>query len=430
MFYEQPLFVFTTLFQYHKNMNINKYVTKINYYINEFSDSNLIYFRKISTRLESLKQLLYSPIYRYINDLENRLNQIFDLLNSIVQLYKDDRFDSLDKISEDIISLLDNIILERNNIAHDNRAVYNTDSYYENVIEALNEKLNDSQQKIKNLVELNKKLSRADEDKIIIQKQIEELQKKLELGDGVKRELENQNSVLLNQLNRLNGIIGHYNEEKEKLIVLQKENERINEIVKKYEIELEKSKQRDDAINNWKNKISDAFKGLEGPINRLNEEHTRLVWLYNIYKNSSIGLVIFLIIIEIIVYFKIIYSDTYPTWDQYLPMALPVPITLGLLWGFITQMNRAQRQMVVLSNKIHEIKYTEGLLQALNTLSVDIGESMSKINDAISRLIDNHLRNMDNMRLDENDLSKIEKQNALPIEQIPELIKLINKSKE
>ena len=111
-------------------------------------------------------------------------------------------------------------------------------------------------------------------------------------------------------------------------------------------------------------------------------------------------------------------------------MALPVPITLGLLWGFITQMNRAQRQMVVLSNKIHETKYTEGLLQALNTLSVDIGESMSKINDAISRLIDNHLHNMDSLRLDEKDLSKIEKQNALPLEQIPELIKLINKSKE
>lgn len=277
---------------------------------------------------------------------------------------------------------------------------------------------------------MNKKLSRADEDKIIIQKKIEELQKKLELGNGVNRELESQNTVLLNRLNKLNGIIEHYNEEKDKLIVLQEENDRINDIVKKYEIELEKSKQRDDAINNWKNKISEAFKGLEGPINRLNEEHTRLVWLYNIYKSSSIGLVIFLIIIEIIVYFKIICSNTYPTWDQYLPMALPVPITLGLLWGFITQMNRAQRQMVVLSNKIHEIKYTEGLLQALNTLSVDIGESMSKINDAISRLIDNHLRNMDSMRLDEKDLSKIEKQNALPIEQIPELIKLINKSKE
>lgn len=210
-------------------------------------------------------------------------------------------------------------------------------------------------------------------------------------------------------------------------------NEKILELQASIETltkEKEAVEKQNEAINNWKTKISEAFKGLEGPLNRLVDEHRRLEWLYNVYKWSSVALVFCLVIIEIVVYVKIVFSDTYPTWDQYLPMALPVPITLGLLWGFITQMNRAQRQMVVLSNKIHEIKYTEGLLQALNTLSVDIGESMSKINDAISRLIDNHLRNMDSMRLDEEDLSKIEKQNALPIEQIPELIKLINKSKE
>lgn len=209
----------------------------------------------------------------------------------------------------------------------------------------------------------------------------------------------------------------------EKILALQASIETLTK-------EKETVEKQNEAINNWKTKISDAFKGLEEPINRLVEEHKRLEWLYNVYKWSSAVLVIFLIIIEIVVYIKIVCSDAYPTWDQYLPMALPVPITLGLLWGFITQMNRAQRQMVVLSNKIHETKYTEGLLQALNTLSVDIGESMSKINDAISRLIDNHLHNMDSLRLDEKDLSKIEKQNALPIEQIPELIKLINKSKE
>lgn len=217
---------------------------------------------------------------------------------------------------------------------------------------------------------------------------------------------------------------------KNKNLEIQTEYENNKQLIEKYKFEIEQNKKRDDAINNWKNKISEAFKGLEGPLNRLVDEHKRLEWLYNVYKWSSAALVFFLIIIEVCVYIKIVCSDAYPTWEQYLPMALPVPITLGLLWGFITQMNRAQRQMVVLSNKIHEIKYTEGLLQALNTLSVDIGESMSKINDAISQLIDNHLRNMDNMRLDEKDLSKIEKQNALPIEQIPELIKLINKSKE
>lgn len=232
---------------------------------------------------------------------------------------------------------------------------------------------------------------------------IKELQSKIK---GYEKKFEEQESDNEDKILELKSYIESLNKEKE---AVEKQN---------------------DAIDNWKNKISEAFNGLEEPINRLNDEHTRLIWLYNVYKWSSAILVIFLVMIEIVVYIKIVCSDAYPTWDQYLPMALPVPITLGLLWGFITQMNRAQRQMVVLSNKIHEIKYTEGLLQALNTLSVDIGESMSKINDAISRLIDNHLRNMDSMRLDEKDLSQIEKQNALPIEQIPELIKLINKSKE
>lgn len=411
-------------------MDINKYLDKIDYYIDQIKDIDVNSVIRIHSLLKRLKALLHPSVDSYIYDIENRIKTIFVFMDNLILFYKNNKFESLNEISEDIISILNEIISERNNIIHNRDVAYNTDSYYKGIIKALNEKLNDSQEKISSLEELNKKLSRVADDKVIIEKEIGELQKKLELSGGVNRELEKQNLVLSNQLNRLNGLIEHYNEEKEKIEILQKENDRINDIVKKYETELEKSKQRDDAINNWKNKITDAFKGLEGPLNRLVDEHKRLEWLYNVYKWSSAVLVFFLIIIEVVVYIKIVCNDTYPTWEQYLPMALPVPITLGLLWGFITQMNRAQRQMVVLSNKIHEIKYTEGLLQALNTLSVDIGESMSKINDAISRLIDNHLRNMDNMRLDEKDLSKIEKQNALPIEQIPELIKLINKSKE
>lgn len=219
-------------------------------------------------------------------------------------------------------------------------------------------------------------------------------------------------------------------EKKKELEVLRRELSEQQRLVTQYKAEQQKAKEKESAIEDWKVKIKTAFGVLNDPINKLDKEHERLVWLYNVYKWASAFLVVFLVIIETVVYFKIACSDKYPTWEQYLPIALPVPVTLGLLWGFITQMNRAQRQMVVISNKIHEIKYTEGLLQALNTLSVNVGESMSKINAAISRLIDNHLHNMDSMKIDEANLSKIEKQNALPIEQIPELIKLINKSKE
>lgn len=78
--------------------------------------------------------------------------------------------------------------------------------------------------------------------------------------------------------------------------------------------------------------------------------------------------------------------------------------------------------MVVLERQIYEIEYIEGLLQALNTLSVDIVESMSKINETISHLIINHLHNMDDMHIDETTLPKLEKQDTLPNEKIPELI--------
>lgn len=93
-------------------------------------------------------------------------------------------------------------------------------------------------------------------------------------------------------------------------------------------------------------------------------------------------------------------------------------------------MNRAQKQLVILANQLYEIEYIEGLLLGLNTLSIDVKDSMTKINNAISRLIDNHINNMFIKKIDENKLADIEKQNALPIDKIPDLIKLITKSKE
>ena len=378
----------------------------------------------LETRLTTLVDGLLQ--HSFSQDKLLKLEPLIEELSSLIYNAEDGDYRTTPTIKQ-ILRIIEHAI----SICYSKDEVsYNTDSYYKNIIASLNEELKESQTRTASLLELNEQLSKAVEHKKSIEEKLLFLHSKLKVGEGENEELKKKNSELTEELNKLNMLIESYRQEKHRLTALQLEVDKMNELVKKYKIELEENRKRDDAINNWKNKISEAFEGLEGPINRLVEEHKRLEWLYNVYKWSSAVLVIFLIIIEIAIYIKIVCSDAYPTWEQYLPMALPVPITLGLLWGFITQMNRAQRQMVVLSNKIHETKYTEGLLQALNTLSVDIGESMSKINDAISRLIDNHLHNMDSMRLDEKEFSKIEKQNALPIEQIPELIKLINKSKE
>ena len=72
---------------------------------------------------------------------------------------------------------------------------------------------------------------------------------------------------------------------------------------------------------------------------------------------------------------------------------MPVPIEAGLSWGFITQMNRAQRQLIILTKQIHEINYIEGLLLTLNTLSVDVNDSIIKVNTAINKLIDYQIKN-------------------------------------
>lgn len=314
---------------------------------------------------------------------------------------------------------------------------FNSSSFYEGEVKKLTKDIKEKSQEVNTYVNTVFDINNKSYEIENLRLELDRLRKQLEIEknnnlDISTTSLHNYAELVRtqNELNEKEKELREALEKKKELEVLKRELSEQQKLVAQYKLEQQKAKEKESAIEDWKVKIKTAFGVLNDPINKLTEEHNRLVWLYNIYKKSSIGLVIFLVIIEIIVYLKIVFSDTYPTWEQYLPMALPVPVTLGLLWGFITQMNRAQRQMVVISNKIHEIKYTEGLLQALNTLSVDIGESMSKINDAISRLIDNHLHNMDSMKIDETNLSKIEKQNALPIEQIPELIKLINKSKE
>lgn len=351
-------------------------------------------------------------------------------LKAYIDLYQKE------KITEDVgIRELLKIILEA--LDDDKLAGLNSSGFYEGEVERLTQNIKNKSQEIGSYSDTIFDINNKSNEIKNLRLELDRLRKQLEIEknnnlDISTTSLHNYAELVRtqNELNEKEKELREALEKKKELEVLKRELSEQQKLVAQYKLEQQKAKEKESAIEDWKVKIKTAFGVLNDPINKLTEEHNRLVWLYDIYKKSSIGLVIFLVVIEIIVYLKIVFSDTYPTWEQYLPMALPVPVTLGLLWGFITQMNRAQRQMVVISNKIHEIKYTEGLLQALNTLSVDIGESMSKINDAISRLIDNHLHNMDTMKIDETNLSKIEKQNALPIEQIPELIKLINKSKE
>lgn len=350
------------------------------------------------------------------------------MLKAYIDLYQKE------KITEDVgIRTLLSSIMDA--FVKSEQGNLNSSAYYEKEVDKLteiikkNSKVADSYNRVVGYIA--DKTKEINELKYELEQTNRQLEEEKAKNKGKKLdELEAELTNLKNKLAATKGELSKAQERKTELEYLKVELVNQKKLVEQYKSELQKAKEKESAIENWEDKIRNAFSALKVPISRLETECNRLEYLYFIYAFISVLVILLLLAIEIVVYYKIHNSVTFLRWEQYWPMVLPVPLAVGLLWGFITQMNRAQKQLIILANQLYEIEYIEGLLLGLNTLSIDVKDSMVKINNAISRLIDNHINNMFTKKIDENKLSDIEKQNALPIEQIPELIKLINKSKE
>ena len=88
------------------------------------------------------------------------------------------------------------------------------------------------------------------------------------------------------------------------------------------------------------------------------------------------------------------------------------------------QLNRTQRQLLILAKHIHEIKYIEGLLLSINSLSLNISDSTERVNNAINRLLENHLnRNSKSDEITENSIIKEENKDSVPIDIVLKLLK-------
>lgn len=349
-------------------------------------------------------------------------------LKAYIDLYQKE------KITEDvgIRALLSSIIVafEKNE-----QSYLNSSAFYKKEVDKLTENIKKNSKitysyarVVKYIADKTKEINDLKDELERVKQQLEK--EKTKNQDEILKKLEAKFANLQKKLAATKEELGKAQERKTELENLKIELVNQKKLAEQYKLELQKAKEKENAIENWENKIKNAFHALKVPISRLETECRRLESLYNIYAFISVLVILLLLAIEIVVYYKIYNSATFLSWEQYWPMVLPVPLAVGLLWGFITQMNRAQKQLVILANQLYEIEYIEGLLLGLNTLSIDVKDSMTKINNAISRLIDNHINNMFIKKIDENKLADIEKQNALPIDKIPDLIKLITKSKE
>ena len=150
-------------------------------------------------------------------------------------------------------------------------------------------------------------------------------------------------------------------------------------------------KRREDAQTQLKADIQATFGELNAYSAPFEAEKLRLNVLFAAYALLSVATLVVLVLYECHFMHRIKLESLSALWTNYIPFYLPVPLCAGLLWAFIFQMNRAQRQLVVLTDKLHHVKYIEGLLLAIARLSTDMAEGASKIRQTIDRIIDNYL---------------------------------------
>lgn len=168
----------------------------------------------------------------------------------------------------------------------------------------------------------------------------------------------------------------------------EREIEEIKIQIEQSEEEKEELKKKLDAQENVKKSISNAFIELKKHIAPLMHEKKRLNGMFYVYAFLCIC------VLCILVYFEFSYLSKWKgaeKWIDYLPYYIPVPIVGGLLWIFILQMNRAQRQLLQLANVLYHIDYVEGLLLAINSINADVNSASEKISHVLDQIIKNYM---------------------------------------
>lgn len=212
----------------------------------------------------------------------------------------------------------------------------------------------------------------------------------------------------------------HKKQFKEKEIALIKANDQI----RVYQKELEEKKKQENAVVEWNNKIKSTFTELTDCLSPIKNEHCRLNIMFWTYSLLMAVFLVFIVLLEIKIICKLNETIIFPDWRNYIASTIPIPIFGGLLWAFIIQANRTQRQLVILAKHIHEIRYIEGLLLTINTLSPNINDSTKRVNVAIDRLLENHLNKSSYTGIinEENILAE-EKKDSVPIDIAVKILK-------
>lgn len=191
----------------------------------------------------------------------------------------------------------------------------------------------------------------------------------------------------------------------------------LNELVDK----ISKKELQQDEVKELNKKISPLTSAFDSSIKLVEEEKNRLVTTYESYK-FLVKVVAWVLLgwesyLVLNIYPKLPSTD----WRLYITFYLPIPISAGLLWAFIYQMNKAQRQLIKCAQYIHKLRYKDSLLKA----SMEIYSDGSRNEEHVAKLIDNIMNEQSHPDKDDITEDKTENQSlsALPFDKIVELVK-------
>ena len=208
-------------------------------------------------------------------------------------------------------------------------------------------------------------------------------------------------SELETKVKELSTSLNESKESKEQKEEIKKELEERREQIRQITADKDELEKKLDAQENIKKKITDAFIELKNHISHLKKEKTRLNGMFYVYAGLCVC------VLGLLVYFEYVYLSKWQTPTKlidYLPFYIPLPIVGGLLWAFIYQMNRAQRQLMLVAYELYHVDYVEGLLHAINMVSPNVTSASEKIGNVLDVMIKKHITTPN--ELFENSLDK------------------------
>ena len=185
---------------------------------------------------------------------------------------------------------------------------------------------------------------------------------------------------------------------------------------------IKKKMNLEDETKELQNKMSPLTSNSQDLLKELTCEKKRLNVTFYVYAFLIIIVIGFLIGWETYLISSLYQEFPPKDWMKCIILYLPIPISAGLLWAFIYQMNRAQRQLMRIAERIHTIKYKNALINTSTNLYSD----GLKNEDHVAKLIDGIMKSSE-YSLEKPIVTDKDEQilPSLPLDKIIELTKAI-----